>query len=226
MSPGRPSTPVRAALVAGALLAVAVGGYLFLIAPNRSAAAELDEQIQNTQSEIDARRAASRTERAPAVDVRDLFRLTRAMPDEARVPEVILELNRLAARSGVSFESISPKEPVASGAYRTLPIALVADGRYFGVTQFLGRIRKLVRVDGDKVTARGRLLAVESVSFGEGERPFPHVKATLTVNAFVYGGGAPATDAQEGATDAQEGATATEPPSSTGTETNPLGEGS
>jgi Tfp pilus assembly protein PilO len=208
------SQRARGALAVVGLVAVAVLGYFLLISPNRSAAADLDEQIEATQSQIDDRRARSRVQPAPPLDVRDLFRLTRAMPDEAHIPEVILELDRLASRSGVSFQSISPQAPVEQQGYRAVPITVIADGRFFSVSGFLGRLRNLVRLDGGKLKARGRLLTVDSVSFAEGAKLFPNVRATLTVNAFVFGGGA----------GAKAGEKAAPPPA--GADTNPLQEGS
>jgi hypothetical protein len=38
----------------------------------------------------------------------------------------------------------------------------------------------------------GRLFTVDAIDFAEGSKQFPHIQATLTANAFVYGGAAPA----------------------------------
>jgi hypothetical protein len=112
------------------------------------------------------------------------------MPDDARMPELVLELDRLAKASGVSLQAITPQAEVARDGYRILPITLVAHGEYFSLSELSARVRRLVRMDGGKLNAGGRLLAVESIAFGEGTRRFPSIRATLTVNAFVYGGGA------------------------------------
>jgi Tfp pilus assembly protein PilO len=178
------------ALAMAALLAVALIGYAFLISPKRSAAANLEERVESTQAQIEARRASARLEPAPTIDVAQLFAATRAMPDDARMPELVLELVRLATASGVSLQAITPQAEVARDGYRILPITLVADGKYFTLSELLARIRRLVRMDGGKLNAGGRLLAVESIAFGEGTRGFPGIRATLTVTAFVYGAGA------------------------------------
>lgn len=184
------SPRAKIALVAVGLLGVAMLGYFLLISPKRSAATALDEQIEATQAQIDERGAAARVEppSTPTLDVRDVFRLTRAMPDEPNIPEVILELDRLASRSGLTFQSIAPQAPVERQGYRAVPITVVADGRFFDVSSFITQTRRLVRIDGGKLKARGRLLTIESVSFAEGKKLFPHVRATLIVNAFVFGG--------------------------------------
>jgi Tfp pilus assembly protein PilO len=185
------SPRVHSALAVVALLAVAVVAYLVLIAPKRSAAAELADQIDETQAQIDARRARARVSSTPPqVDVAEVFRTTKAMPDETGMPDLILELNRIASDSGVSFASIAPGAPVEATGYRAIPLALVADGTYFGVSRFLARIRQRVRLDGGRLKASGRLLTVESVSLAQDTERFPRVQASLTVNALVYGGGA------------------------------------
>jgi Tfp pilus assembly protein PilO len=192
----RLSPPVQSALVVAAVLAVGVLGYLFLIAPKRSAVADLQKEIDATQVQIDERRTESRGEAAaPPLDVSQLFRVARAMPDEPHIPELILELDRLASRSGISFQSISPQAAVDRDGFRVVPITLVADGKFFNVSNFLGRVRRLVRIKDGKLKASGRLLSVESVSFAEGTEKFPNIKATLSVKAFVYGGGATAAPA-------------------------------
>jgi Tfp pilus assembly protein PilO len=200
------SPRVQSALAIIALLGVAMLGYVLLIAPKRSAAAELEGRIDDTQAEIDERRAKAGGKATPAsLDVAELFRATKAMPDEAGMPELILELNRLASDSGVSFQSISPGPPVAGTGYEAVPLTLVADGTYSGMSSFLARIRRLVRFDGDKLKASGRLLAVESVSLAQNTEQFPKIQATVTVNALVYGGGPSSEGSETGAAGATGG---------------------
>lgn len=180
------SLPPRAqlALVATALLAVALLGYLVLIAPKRSAAGDLHAQIEATEAQLRVRPANQRVQPAPRIDAADLFRVTRAVPDEPGIPEVILQLTQLASESRVSFESISPGPPVEGEGYGAVPITVVADGRYFNVSTLLARIRGLVGSQGGELTARGRLLTVDSVSLAEGAQGFPQTRATLHINAL------------------------------------------
>jgi Tfp pilus assembly protein PilO len=180
------SLPPRAqlALVVAALLAVALLGYLVLISPKRSAAGELQAEIKATEAQLSARPADQPVEPAPRIDAADVFRATRAVPDEPGIPEVILELTKLARESRVSFESIAPGPPVERQGYRAVPITVVADGRYFNVSSLLARIRGLVGSHGGELTARGRLLTVDSVSLVEGQQGFPQTRATLHINAL------------------------------------------
>jgi Tfp pilus assembly protein PilO len=189
MSLGKLSPPVQIALVVLALVGVVAAGYFFLISPKRSSAAKLEREIVAVQKQIDERLAVTRAPEQAPLDVADLFQLTRAMPDEPDVSEIILELDRVASASGLEFESISPRAPIAGQEFQVLPITLSLNGGYAKVSSFLGRLRGLVRVRGGKLRAKGRLFTIESVSLAESEASFPNLRATLTVNAFVFGGG-------------------------------------
>lgn len=196
MSLGKLSPPVQGAVVVLALVAVVAAGYFLLISPKRSSAAKLEQEIAAVQEQIDERLAKARVPEEAPLDVANLFQLTRAMPDEPDMSEIILELDQVASASGLKFESISPRAPVAAQGFQVLPISLSLDGRYAKVSSFLGRLRGLVRMRGGKLRAKGRLFTVESVSLAESDASFPNVRATLTVNAFVFGGGqAPAKEA-------------------------------
>jgi Tfp pilus assembly protein PilO len=203
VNPRKLSPRVQIALVVLALAGVTAAGYFLLISPKRSSAAKLDQEIVAVQKQIDERLAKARVPEPAPLDVADLFQLTRAIPDEPDMSEIILELDRVASASGVQFESIAPQPPVAGKGFQVLPITVAFDGRYSKVSSFLGRLRGLVGVRGGKLRAKGRLFTVESVSLAESEALFPNLRATMTVNAFVFGGGAAA---------APEGATTPKPP--------------
>jgi hypothetical protein len=191
----KPSQGVQIAVIVVGLLAVAALGYMFLIGPKRSAAKDVEAQIASTRMQIDANRAAARVAATPPaepVDVSELFRLSKAMPDRADMAEVILELNRIAKDTGITFESITPAAATVGEGYQTVPITLAFEGDFYGLSDYLFRLRNLVAVRDGQVVANGRLFNVQSISFGEGEDSFPQIKATLTVNAFVFGEGDPA----------------------------------
>jgi hypothetical protein len=110
---------------------------------------------------------------------------------------VLLELNRIARETGIRFESITPQEPSDAGGYQRRPIDLIFDGNFYELSDFLFRLRSLVRVRGGELQATGRLFTVNSLNFVESERAFPQIKATLNVSAFVYGTGETAAPAAQ-----------------------------
>lgn len=183
----KPSTVTIIGVVVG-LLVYGLAGYFLLISPQRSKAASLKKETTATQQQIDQYRLLSAQAKAtPPIRVAELFRLTKAMPDQVDMAGVVLELSRVARESGIEFDSISPQGAAVVSGYSSLPISLEFDGNYYELSDFLFRLRNLVRVRSGHLDAQGRLFVVDSISFSESTHSFPRIKASLTVHAFVYG---------------------------------------
>jgi type II secretory pathway pseudopilin PulG len=186
----RKPSQAAVAVVIGVLLVLAVAAsYFLLISPQRSKAADLQKEADAARQELSQLRAVSLESReTQPIRVADLFRLTKAIPDEVDMPGMILELNRIARETGIRFDSITPQAPADStNGYQVVPINLVFQGNYFELSDFLYRVRSLVGVRGGRLDATGRLFVVGSVAFSEGVKKFPQIQATLTVSAYVFG---------------------------------------
>jgi Tfp pilus assembly protein PilO len=205
-----PLTPVLAI----GLVIVAAVIYLALISPKQARSAELDDQIADLETKISlASRPAPADAPQVKINVADLFRLAKAMPDREDMPGIILELNSTALSTGIKFISIQPGTPGSKGAYNAIPVTLTFEGNYYDLTDFLYRLRNLVSVRDGVLEASGRLYTLDSLDMQEGEGGFPKILATLTVSAYSYGslptapGGA--TPAATGTTQTTTGATTT-----------------
>jgi len=184
------STPVKLSLLVAALALALVAGWFLVVSPKRSEATKLRDQVGQVQAQIDVREAQLGHPQAPAqpaIRVADLFELSRAMPDRADVPGVLLQLSRVADETGVAFDSITPHDPVTQGAYQEIDFDLAFEGRFYDLSDFLYRLRNLVGVHDGLLNATGRLFTVGSISFDQGTSQFPQLKATLTVSAYVFG---------------------------------------
>lgn len=183
----KPRTAIIALVVVGVIAYLALG-YLLVISPQRSKAADLKKQIAQTEAQIDQYRILSAQAKAAApIRVADLFRLEKAMPNEVDMAGIVLELSRIARDSGITFESITPQGAATQSGYQVLPVAIMFDGNYFELSDFLYRLRSLVRVRTGRLAAIGRLFVVDSISFAESELSFPRIQASLVVNAYVFG---------------------------------------
>ena len=182
-------TPAKLGLLGAAVILLLVAGWFAVVAPKRSAAAKLQTEIEGVRSEIALAHAAQSPSQTPAIRVADLFNLSRAMPNTADIPGVLLQLSRLAKETGVSFQSITPHAPVQLGSYQQVGIDLAFEGRFYDLSDFLYRLRNLVAVHAGELNATGRLFSVDSISFEQGSLFFPQVKATLNVSAYVFGDG-------------------------------------
>jgi Tfp pilus assembly protein PilO len=212
------------ALVCAGLLLVAVIGYFALISPKRSTAGDLKDQTASVQAQIERNRSTGFAKALPAVRSASVFSLTKAMPDSVEMANVILELNQLAVDSGITFDEITPQGATADIAFEDQPITVTFTGNFYNLSDFLLRLRNLVRVDNGKLLARGRMFAVSNVSFAEADQKFPYLTATLTVDAFVPAAPQPAAPetststetTTETTTTTSSGQTASPTPASTG----------
>jgi Tfp pilus assembly protein PilO len=179
---------------AGAVLLLSLLVYLAVVGPKRSSVGDLEEKIASTRVELaQARVDVARTKATPEVPVANLLGLNRAMPDQTDMPGVLLELARVAHETGISFDSITPAEPVAASGYQKVPVDLVFQGNFFELSDFLFRLRSLVAVRDNRLHVDGRLFSVDGIDFAQGTLQFPQIQATVKANAFSYGGAAAAT---------------------------------
>jgi Tfp pilus assembly protein PilO len=209
------SPRAQTALVGGALLLVAVLGYFVMIAPKRSTASDLKKQTAEVQAQISRNSSTGFTQALPAVRAAKIFRLTKAMPNQVEMPNIIIQLSLLAQQSGIAFDQVSPgvTNSVAGAVgssttdltdpFAAEPIEVTFTGSFYDLLAFLQRVRNLVRVENGRLDATGRLFDISDIEFcqtastGTGAScstqwlPTPQSKtgfpvhATLTLNAFV-----------------------------------------
>jgi type IV pilus assembly protein PilO len=212
-------------IIVGAVLVVALAGWFLLVRPQGTRLSDLKRQTAETQQKIDAYRqqvAAARA--APKIEVADVYRLAKAMPDKTDMPDLVLELSQLARDTGIRFDSISPQPPATLGSYTVLPISVTFNGNFYNLADFLYRLRSLVSVHAGRLDATGRLFSVDTLTFNESALKFPQIQASLVIDAFVYGSGVPAPPVVPAPTEtAATTTTTTSATTTTPTETAPSG---
>ena len=173
------------------LLIFGFAAYSFVVSPQHAQVAKLQAQADDQQTQIYKKKSELRAgQHPPTIQVADLFRLARAMPDREDMPGIILTLSQVAREAGVSFDLI---EPVADNAppgstigYTTRRIHLFFQGDFYGLSDFLYRLRSLVAVRKGTLDASGRLFNVEQVTFNVQGNTFPKISAEIYVSAYVY----------------------------------------
>jgi hypothetical protein len=182
------------ALVVAGVLVVGAAAYFGLIRPKKAEAARLQKETDAAKTQIDDYYAKSAAVKGqPKIRSADLFRLAKAMPGAADMSGVLLQLNQIAADTGITFQSIAPQNSVPISGYQAVPIHLTFEGNFYNLVDFLFRLRNLVDVEHGQLNATGRLFAIDTLSFDEAQGGFPQISATLVVDAFVYGTLTPAT---------------------------------
>ena len=205
------------AAVVAVLLLVALLGFFVLVSPQRGKAADVQKQIDDTQKQIDdAHALVAKAKNAQKVKVADLFKLTKAMPDNPDEAGVLLDLNDVAKASGIEFSSINVDPSATLPSYQVIPLRLEFVGNFYALSDFLFRLRNLVDVRRGALDATGRLFAVDQIALDEGIYHFPRIRAQIKIDAFVYGTGSIADVAP-----AQSSPAAAAPPAKAPTATAP-----
>jgi type IV pilus assembly protein PilO len=165
MTPSR--TWTAGAAVVGVLLVIA--GWFLLIAPQRSAAADLRDQTAaqqtaNDQIVLRTKQLQAQFASLPARQAQ-LAEIKQQMPDNPALPSLIRDLASYAKDSGLSLDSVSPADPVvvdattgedvpavpgaapapdASGLV-AIPTTVVASGTYSELTLYLQKLQTQMR---------------------------------------------------------------------------------
>lgn len=174
-------------------LIIGLAGLMLAVLPQRSKVHDLNTQIDAAQTKLTQLQA--RAQRGPVVKAADLFQLARAMPDDPDMPGILLDLSRAAARAKVSIVSITPTSPIAQpdGA-SALPLRLVVDGDWSGISSFLHGLRTQVRASKTKLAVNGRLFVADSIQLAT-RNDTGELEATIGASAFTYGAAPPVTPA-------------------------------
>jgi Tfp pilus assembly protein PilO len=182
--------------VAAVLLALLVGWFV-LIAPERSKASDLETKIsaekvtlQTTQAFVDNPSNKKLKQ--------EIQRLKGILPDSVQMSQILRQLAAASAASGVEIDTITPSAPAVTGGAEAVPISVGVQGHYFNISKFMNILRQRARVVNGKAVGKGRLYSVGSLQFGQGGATAGGgtantLAATVALNAYVYGGTAPAT---------------------------------
>ena len=204
-------------VVVGVLLASAIA-YFAVVRPEAAKVNRIKADEASAQSKLDAYKHSALSARsAPKIEFADVYRLAKAMPSTTDMPDVLLELGQLARDTGITFTNIQPQSLIAMGSYSVQPISLTFAGNFYDLADLLYRLRSLVNVHEGRLGATGRLFSVDTLTFDEGDGGFPQIKATLTVDAFVYGtaGATASPDATAAASSTTTTSTTTTTPTTT-----------
>jgi Tfp pilus assembly protein PilO len=67
----------------------------------------------------------------------------------------------------------------------SVPLTFTINGGYFGLSDFLHRMKRFVRVVNDQIVVRGRLLTIESFSFQRPDVASAKLKADVTATIYL-----------------------------------------
>ena len=139
----------RLAVAAVALAALGAGGYFFVVAPIQTQVATLRAERDRQQQELVGLRAMAaeltRARREAAEVERRLEEAKDRLPTQHEIPALYRTLSDAAVQSGLAVALFQPRGQRTRDYYNEIPIALVAEGGYHDVGDFLGRVATLPR---------------------------------------------------------------------------------
>jgi len=182
-------------IVAGDLLLLVFGWFL-LVSPQRATAQSIARSAQATEVQVEqASSPASNIvhpvtqPKQPEIQTAYLYKLSKAMPTTADMPNLLLELTQTIRASGVALNSISPTPADATTGITS--VTLTVTGDFYSLTDLIYRLRSLVAVRDGALDVSGRLFSVKSVSFtpaGQGNS----LDANIQLNTYTFSAAAQA----------------------------------
>ena len=190
------SNRTAVAIAAVGLVAVMLVGWFLVVSPQRSKASELQGKIDESNSALQLAESLNRAGQKQSTK-KEARALVRAMPDQDRMSQILRQLSWAAKSTRVRVNSVTPAANAPLSGYEAIPMTLVVDGHYLGITNFLGLLRTQVRATPEQVRAKGRLYSVDQIQFN-GNADEDLLQATITLNAYKFGGAAaPATSSAD-----------------------------
>lgn len=138
-------------------LALVAASWFLLISPRRAEAVEIHQQTDQASAQAAQLRVQLAQLKVDFADLpkaeAELKAIRRQVPAQAQMPDLVRTLQRMAFRSGVSLDSITPAAPVlvpepgqapaaaGAGSLVSVPMALVVTGDYWEVSLFVKRLQ-------------------------------------------------------------------------------------
>jgi hypothetical protein len=199
-------------LVLGLLLAAAVMAayWMLILSPKRSEATDLQARV--TEKEASVQQAEQMVNQYAALrtgyktNYSTLVRLGKAVPGDDDTRSLMVQLDDAASRSGVDFRSIEVgggtanqptvagaagaavppgAVPVGAGGFSAMPFKFTFAGRFGNLGSFFSKLDRFVTVQEDQVHVTGRLMRIESISLGAGEKGYPQIEATIGASSYL-----------------------------------------
>ena len=157
-----PKEKLMMAVVGGAGILVVF--YMFLLRPNLDRASGLlQEQVKAEQQLETATNSLKRLkslEKQSRTYEAQLIKAKKALPDEAEVSALLVELSSIVTDSGMEMDSFSPGAAAASGSAQSMPVTLSLKGGFFDLLDLLSRLQtapRYLKIMGLTITPGERL---------------------------------------------------------------------
>jgi type IV pilus assembly protein PilO len=169
------------------LLAIAVLDWQYWYGPRQRQLAELQSEVTQRRSDVDAKRAKTNARADAERQLRDLDaelkRASARLPDEREIADLLSAVASSARSAGLDIVLFRQKPEVTHDFYADVPVEMQIRGTYHDVATFLDRVKRLDRivnitdikltkpkVEGDRVVLEGACTATTFRFLDESER--------------------------------------------------------
>jgi hypothetical protein len=202
----------RNTIIVGAVAAVAAAAAFWFLAlsPKREQMSKLDADIAAQETARDQATAQAAEYEKAKVDYEanyaKVVQLGKAVPGDDDVRSLLVQLEGQAGEDKVDFRLISvgnggsgaaaagdaapvvttPGVTTVPGTQMAvLPFSFGFTGKYFALTEFLGKVEEFVSTRNAKTDATGRLLLVNSFALKPDSSGFPNLRAEVGATSYV-----------------------------------------
>jgi type IV pilus assembly protein PilO len=190
------SRTLRLIIVGVVLVVIILLAWFLLISPLRSDIDGVEASIETERANLSA--AQAQLAQAEAISEEGeknrgmLLELAKMVPEGEQIPSLLLQIQDLADQSGIAFIAVTPGDPIQSGDFDVIPLALEFTGTYFDLSDFVYRAEQMV-------AGPGRLLAVKNLDLelsqdvgatGSSVDVSPLLAVSMTLYAFEMAGAA------------------------------------
>lgn len=107
--------------------------------------------------------------------------LSQRLPDDAELPTLVVELQKVANSAGLDFGTVTFEAAADQAGYAQIPLSLTVSGTFYSVVDYLYRLEKSTRE-----------IVVDSFSLQSSPSDYPKLQMTINARAFkVTGTAAP-----------------------------------
>jgi hypothetical protein len=90
-----------------------------------------------------------------------------------------------AAAAQSATAALPPGATVGPAGFPIEPFTFTFQGNFFHLADFLGRLQRFVVVNNQRLLVSGRLMTLNSISFGPGGSGFPQINATIAATTYL-----------------------------------------
>jgi type IV pilus assembly protein PilO len=142
--------PIRGAVLAIILVAVLVGGFMFVIKDKLADKERVEAEEQTLRDSFDTkqRRAAALDQyRAQLEEMQVTFgALLRLLPGQTEVDNLLVDISQAGLAAGLEQELFQPQREVSRDFYAELPIRMRVTGGYHEFATFASNVAALPRI--------------------------------------------------------------------------------